>query len=388
MKYNILGKTGIKVSALGFGSMRLPMVEVDGKRIIDEEKAIPVIRRAYELGINYFDSAYNYGDGQSEVVLGKALRNIRQDVYVSTKSPVWLIKSPDDYRRYLNIQLERLQMNYIDFYYMHSLRRPIYTDIVLKHNLLAEAAAVRSSGLVKYLGFSYHDHPSLMKELIDTGCFDVVICQYNLLDRRNEEMIAYAKEKGLGVLLMGPVGGGRIASIPPWLAEKLGIKVASNAELALRFVFANPNVDCALSGMSNIAMLEENAAVASRVGEPLQPAEIEAINNMVAENSRYADLYCTGCNYCMPCPKGVNIPFIFRMMNSYKIYDLKDYARQGYAHIGSNISGKRADACVKCGACESKCPQHLPIIKQLQESHEVLRHPANVTGHLWNLYIS
>jgi hypothetical protein len=364
MEYRTFGNTGIRISRLGFGAMRLPMVEIDGRRVVDEEKAIAMLHRAFELGVNYVDTAWFYCDGQSEIVVGKALKGWRDKVYVSTKYPVGNEKG---YRELLEIQLQRLDTDHIDFYHFHGIG-----EWFLKHErrdeFIREALRAKEEGLIRHISFSFHDKPEVMMRLIDLGIFSSVLCQYNLLDRANEEALAYAKAKGLGTVVMGPVGGGRLAGLPRETAERLGIRVHSSAELALRFVFANRNVDCALSGMSTIEQVEENAAIASNMA-PLSPEEVAAINAAMDENKRLADLYCTGCNYCLPhCPQEVNISHIFQAMNYYRVYGLKEYAQQHYDAIGSQwVKGKKADACIECGECEQHCPQHIPIREQLKE---------------------
>jgi len=364
MEYRTFGNTGIRISRLGFGAMRLPMVEIDGRRVVDEEKAIAMLHRAFELGVNYVDTAWFYCDGQSEIVVGKALKGWRDKVYVSTKYPVGNEKG---YRELLEIQLQRLDTDHIDLYHFHGIG-----EWFLKHErrdeFIREALRAKEEGLIRHISFSFHDKPEVMMRLIDLGIFSSVLCQYNLLDRANEEALAYAKAKGLGTVVMGPVGGGRLAGLPRETAERLGIRVHSSAELALRFVFANRNVDCALSGMSTIEQVEENAAIASNMA-PLSPEEVAAINAAMDENKRLADLYCTGCNYCLPhCPQEVNISHIFQAMNYYRVYGLKEYAQQHYDAIGSQwVKGKKADACIECGECEQHCPQHIPIREQLKE---------------------
>jgi len=378
MRYRTFGKTGIKISALGFGCMRFPMIKIGERDVVDEDKVVEMIHRAYALGINYYDSAYFYCGGLSEAALGKALKGFRHKVVVSTKSPGHLLKKLGDFRRILEEQLQRLGTDFIDFYHFHGIGYDRFHEIDKLTNWKNEAFRAREEGLIKHISFSFHDRPENMIKLIDLGLFTSVLSQYNAIDRNNEASIAYAKAAGLGTVVMGPLGGGRVSGLPADVAARLGVQVKSSAELALRFVFANPHIDCAISGMENLAMLEENAAVASR-GDPLSPAEVNAVNDMMAENAKLAQLYCTGCGYCMPCPEQVNIPHTFKMMNIYKIYGIQEYARAGYADIGVNqwIPGKRADACTACGLCETKCPQKLPIRQQLKESHQALaRHSA------------
>ncbi len=373
MRYSEFGNTGIKISAIGFGCMRLPMVTANGKRAIEQDKVEMMLKRAYELGVNYFDTAYFYNDGQSEVAVGKALKDIRHKVYLSTKSPGHLVKKPGDYTRILEEQLSKLDTEYIDFYHFHGIGYENFLEIDKNSNWLDEAIRAKEQGLIRHISFSFHDDPEAMKKLIDRGCFESVLCQYSAIDRKNEESIAYAREKGIGVAIMGPLGGGRVSGLPREVAEKNGVKVKNGVELALRFVLANPNINCALSGMETLEMVEENCAIASN-SEPLTTGEVAAINELMSENQRLSELYCTGCNYCMPCPQQVNIPHIFRMRNYHRIYKIEQYAKKGYAEIGTNqwIQGMRADACTECGLCETKCPQKIKIREQLKESHSVL----------------
>jgi hypothetical protein len=367
MQYVPFGNTGINISRLGFGAMRLPMTQVEGKQVVDDELAIPMIHRAFELGVNYIDTAYFYCDGFSEYTVGKALKGWRDKVYLSTKYPF----NPG-FREALEQQLTKLDVDYIDFYHLHGIGEGFFTHE--RHDeVLAGAEQALKEGLIKHLSFSFHDKPEVMARLIDLGIFSSVLCQYNLLNRENEDALANAKTHGLGTVIMGPVGGGRIAGLPRDTARQLGIEVKSSAELALRFVFANPNVDCVISGMGAMAMVEENAAVASNLA-PLSPEELTGINAAMEENKRLADLYCTGCNYCTPhCPQEVNIPTIFAAMNNYRVYGIKEHAREQYNGIGVNawVKGKKAEACVECGICEEHCPQKIEIRKQLKECLEV-----------------
>lgn len=372
MRYKKFDNTGIDISVLGFGCMRFPMVRNGSKEYVDEEKSIEMVHRAYELGVNYFDTAYFYCEGQSENVLGKALKGIREKVYVSTKSPGHLVKKTGDYRRILEEQLKKLDMNVIDFYHFHGIGYDSFYETNDASGWLKEAQRAKEEGLIRHISFSFHDKPESMIKLVDTGIFESVLCQYNAIDKSNAAGIAHAKTKGLGVAVMGPLGGGRVSGMPKEMATKLGIEVKSSADLALRFVLSNPGIDCALSGMSSLQMVEENAATASNAA-PLSESEVNAINAMMAENEKLANLYCTGCAYCMPCPAEVNIPHIFKTMNYYRIYGTEEYARNEYKNIGSQwIPGKNASACTECGACEKKCPQKLEIREQLKESHSIL----------------
>lgn len=373
MQYRDFCNTGIKISLLGFGAMRLPMTNINGNDVVDEDKAIPLIHRAFELGVNYIDTAPGYCNKTSETAVGKALKGWRDKVYLSTKNPIE-DASGDNWRRRLETSLKNLDVDYIDFYHMWGINWQTYIESIDVPNGPMEAARkAKKEGLIKHISFSFHDVPENMIKIIDTGNFESVLCQYNLLDRANEEAMAYARSKGLGVVIMGPVGGGRLGEPSSQIQNLLPGKVKSTAEMALRFVMANPNVSCALSGMGSINMVEENVKVASLLGA-LNDEERQIIDQMLEENKRLADLYCTGCNYCMPCPTGVNIPLNFQIMNYHRVYGLTEYAKSQYARIGidDNMSGGKAEDCTECGTCVPLCPQNLDIIKQLRETAEVL----------------
>ena len=375
MQYTEFGKTGIQVSRLGFGCMRFPSREVDGKKVLDEEESIRMMHRAMELGVNYFDTAPGYCEKQSEIIVGKALKGRRDKVYLSTKYPSEEA-SGDDLERKLETSLKKLDTDYIDFYHMWGISLKTFVErLDTPDGPMARARKLRDAGVIRHISFSFHDAPENMIEIIrrGEGVFASVLCQYNLLDRANEDAIAYAHEQGLGVTIMGPVGGGRLGAPSKVIQDLLPGKVQSSAEMALRFVMNNRNVNIALSGMSSMDMVEENAAVASNM-EPLTPEEEARIAASLEENRRLADLYCTGCNYCMPCPKGINIPEIFKMMNYHRVYGLTKFARDNYARIGKDpwLNFQNAAACVQCGACEKKCPQHLHIREQLRAAHEAL----------------
>jgi hypothetical protein len=340
----------------------------------DHDQSVELLRRAMDLGVNFFDTAMGYVQGESEVMLGKAVAGRRDQVYLSTKNACreW---TNDSWRRRLESSLEKMGTDYLDFYcVVHGLTWHDHVNHFSKPNGGLEAALqAQEEGLLHHLCFSSHEHSENLIKLVDTGLFQGMIIQYNLLDRRTEDGIAHAGENDMGVVVMGPVAGGRLAHRSAQIEDMADVAVQSIPELALRFVLSNPHVTCALSGMNTMDMLEENVATASRE-EPLSSAEREQIEAAVAENERLAQLYCTGCNYCLPCPQNVALPEIFSLMNLHRLWGLTEHARSAYARFGpDNREGKLdASACVECGVCETKCPQDLEIIRQLRESHQAL----------------
>lgn len=364
MQYRAYGKSGIQVSALGFGAMRLPK---------DEDYAVECMVRSLELGVNYIDTAHGYNDGWSEQMVGRAAKKFgREKVFLATKNPMQ-DDTADGWWGRMEQSLERLDSGYIDFFkIVHALGWESWEKFSRPGGPIEAMEKARDQGLFRHCVFSTHDTPENVAKLIDTGFFEGMLVQYNLLDRKYEDVIARAHERGMGVEIMGPVGGGRLGAA----SEKLEglVKGASTPELALRFVLANPHVSIAFSGMNSVEMVEENCATASRE-EPLSAGELEAIEQALVENQKLAELYCTGCEYCMPCPQGVAISRIFAAMNMHRVWGLTEHAKGIYRRLGpDNRRGHMAaDACVECGQCEPKCPQKIPIIQQLKESHEALK---------------
>jgi len=377
MQYRDFGKTGIKVSVLGFGCMRLPKKMVNGREVFDHDESVRIIRKAIDNGINYIDTGYFYCDKESEAIVGKALRDgYREKVYLSTKLPIGReTDSEEKIMTFLNRSLDSLQTDHIDFYHLWGINWKDYQEFIDKPDgVLPVVLRAKEQGMIRHLSFSFHDEAANMMKIIDTGHFASVLCQYNLLDQANEESIAYANDKGLGVVIMGPVGGGRLGAPSPVIQNMLPGGTRSSAELALRFVISNPNVSCALSGMGSERMVDENIEVASRESA-LTQTERAAVLDVVEEKKRLSELYCTGCNYCMPCPSKVDIPGNFEIMNLHRVYGLTDAAKQRYAELGTGWAKDRlpASACVECGVCEKKCPQKIEIRKQLKETDRVLR---------------
>ena len=377
MQYRPFGNTSVNISALGFGCMRLPEIQhEDGTWEVDQEKATEMLRHAYDLGINYFDTAPYYCHHNSEIAVGVALKPIRDKVYVSTKCPLETVKEPGDLRKTLENSLKKLDMDYVDFYHFWGINQKAFDEKIVPMDLIGEARKLKEEGLIRHISFSFHDSPEALKHIIDNGeGLESVLLQYNLLDRANEEMIQYAHEKGLGVVVMGPVGGGRLAA-PTELVKKLGGENLNTYELALRFVLGNPGVCCALSGMQTYDMVDKNAAVGS-LETPMTEKEWRQVGETLENLKKFSELYCTGCAYCQPCPKGINIPRIFQAYTYLNVYGLKDLAKNtwnGYLTNEKN-PGVSPSECINCGYCEKKCPQHLKV-------RELLKKVENVLGNL------
>ncbi|MBQ4107380.1 MAG: aldo/keto reductase [Lentisphaeria bacterium] len=367
MQKAILGKTGLEVSRLGFGTMRLPISEDPAlaNRRDDLEEAAELVVRGIDRGINYIDTAFGYCGERSEIAVGMALRGRRDQVVLSTKLPMWRVECADDFPRFLEKQLEKLDTDHIDCYHFHALNASHFHDRVLKFKLIELAQKYIDQKVIRHLAFSFHDTVAVMKEIIDTQAFESVLCQYNLLDRSLEEGIGYAASKGLGVVIMGPVGGGRLAFSEGVFEQTAGL---STPELALRFVLNNPHVTLALSGMGNAQMVDDNVRVASG-DTALSEAEMAAIEEIQARCAELKNIYCTGCAYCQPCPVEVRIPDVMQSLIYRKVYGLTTAAGNYYAQIGDRFHpGKMASACVGCGQCETKCPQKLPIRERLKEA--------------------
>lgn len=355
--------------------MRLPLD--DEKNIIMQE-AIEILRFAYDSGINYFDTALAYQNGQNEVAVGEALSDIREKLFISTKVPLHSknVNTGDDLRCAIEGQLKRLKTDYIDFWNYHDLKFDDFKERLLpdKDGVLSAVRKAKEEGIIKHICFSCHAKENHIIEMIDTGFFEGVTLQYNMLDKSNSKVIEYACQNGLGVVAMGPVGGGLLAHTSRKLAAMKPDYVDSLPELAVRYVLANTDITCALSGMSSIDMLKENLA-AAETSRPLSDSELAYIEDNLTELKSLAKLYCTGCGYCMPCPHGVNIPKNFRLMNHYQVYDFEKAAVNGFKRLNTREEAKenlRATECTYCGECIDKCPQGINIPDQMNDVAETL----------------
>ena len=345
--------------------MRLPMVGEGESARVDREKAIPMIHRAFEAGVNYIDTAVGYCNQDSQRAVGEALKGWREKIVLSTKNPEY----EDEGKWWENLEnsLERLQVDYIDIYNHHGINWERWSTRV-EPSVSKWMRRALDQGLIKHICCSFHDSNENLEKLINTGYPEVITLQYNMLDRALADGIALAHERGIGIVVMGPVAGGRLGASSPVL-EQLVPGITRVPELALRFVLANPNVSLALSGMSTMQQVEENIATASRA-DSLSAADLAAIEEHLQRLKSMADLYCTGCGYCQPCPQEVNIPFIFKKYNEARVYGLWQPASQAYT--AWRVEGKNAEACIECGECEDKCPQHIAIRDQLKEAHQAL----------------
>ncbi len=369
MNYREFGKTGEKISALGFGCMRFPEYKDGENMAVDQDKVDEMIGYAYENGVNYFDTAPGYCSQHSEAALGKAVKDFRDRILISTKCPMDKGMGREGYRKRLESSLKQLGTDHIDFYHFWGINRGVFDDLILGEGLLEEAAKAKEEGLIRHISFSFHDHPSAIRHIVDTAeergiPMESMLCQYNLLDRSNEEMMTYVRGKGLGTVAMGPVGGGRLAAPSDLYAKLTGKESIATYELAFRFCLGNPDLCCALSGMQTVDMVKQNVKIASD-DSAFSAEEWEQLGRAMEEIKKFSELYCTGCRYCQPCTVGIDIPRIFEMYTYYNVYGLKDHAKnmwRDYVRCG----GKTFDDCLGCGACEEKCPQHLEIIKNLE----------------------
>lgn len=382
--YRDFGKTNEKVSVLGFGCMRLP-VTGDDPTNIDEENAINILHYAIDHGVNFIDTAYPYHGssldqgGESEPFLAKALKDgYREKVKIATKLPSWAIQTREDMDGYLNEQLERLETNCIDFYMVHGINKTYWENLKeLGFEEFLDQAI--TDGRIKHAGFSFHDRIELFKEVINHYDWSFCLIQYNYLDesyQAGKEGLKYAYQKGLGVAVMEPLRGGQLATnIPPEIQaafNRFDVK-KSPAEWALKWVWNHPEVSLVLSGMNTMDQVKENLKIAEEAQpNTLTDSELNAIDQVRSIFEKKLKVNCTGCGYCLPCPSGVDIPENFAKYNDYFLFGSPETKEEYQFHYQALImENEMASSCIKCGACEEHCPQHIPIIQELKKVKEL-----------------
>ena len=364
-----MGKTGEKVSALGFGCMRLPTRD---DQSIDVDEATRMLRFAIDNGVDYVDTAWGYHNGQSEPFVGSALQDgYRDKVNLASKLPSWLIKSREDMDYYLNEQLRRLRTDVIDFYLIHALNRRYWKNLK-EHDIFEFMDSALASGRIRHIGFSFHDTLDVFKEIIDSYGWEFCQIQYNFVDTEHQaglEGLKYAAGKGIGVAVMEPLRGGKLATnvrddiLSIWNSSGID---RTPAAWALRWVWNDPDVGVVLSGMSTMDQVRENIETA-REASPysMSSSELTIVDKVREEYKKRIKVSCTGCSYCMPCPSGVAIPTCFDFFNDAYMFDsIEDHKK---AYLRSVKKENRASLCVECGRCEELCPQNIPIIEQLKE---------------------
>lgn len=375
MQYRKFGKLDWKVSALGFGTMRLPSFDNRAASTnVDVEEAERIIRHAIDRGVNYIDTAYPYGD--SEPVLGRILKDgYREKVRLVTKSPHWNIEKESDFEDILNKQLERLQTDHLDIYLLHALNLKAWGNKYLKFNLLEKAERAIRDGKIGCLGFSCHENTEDFKALVDAyDKWAVCMIQYNYMDTKNQagaEGLMYAAERGLGVVVMEPLLGGRLATPPDSVREFIeGHEPRrSPVDWALQWLWNQPEISVVISGMSDMAQVEANLEYADRSGVgSLSDADLGFMDQLEKKYRERALIPCTKCSYCMPCPNGVNIPVVFGAYNDIDLHDNFNSAKNTYLYFIRNE--EKASACTGCGECEEHCPQKITISEWMPKIHD------------------
>ncbi len=382
MVKRVIKKTGEEIFSLGLGCMRFPTKNGS----IDEEVTKELIFKAIDNGVNYLDTAYAYHNGSNESFLGEVLSTLdengvpyRDKVNIATKLPSWLVKSHEDMDKYLNEQLSNLKVDCIDYYLVHNVDLSVIERLE-DLGLFDFLNKAKSAGKIKYIGFSYHGIHGGFEEVVDKFDWDMCLVQYNYLDTNIQagyDGIQYAHSKGLGVFIMEPLKGGLLAGALPGKVESLFVKRnphRSNADWALSWIFNHKEVTCVLSGIDDMEKLDENLAIAKRIPiNSLNEEEMETIKEAQEIIHSLVKIPCTTCGYCMPCPRGVNIPECFKIYNEKFLFNKKGFgpvsnALMKYYMLVGGVTNKAANAglCNNCGACTKMCPQFMNVPKNLK----------------------
>jgi len=381
--YRNLGKTGEKVSILGFGCMRLPILDGNPEKI-NEPLARQMVHHAIDEGINYIDTAYPYhgtsayGGGMSEIFLGNALNDgYREDVKISTKLPSWMVQKKEDLNYFLDEQLKRLQTDRIDFYLLHGLHQDFWQTLTLVDVFDFLDSAI-DEGKIGYAGFSFHDELEFFKVVVDSYDWSFAQVQLNYMDKdfqAGQAGVDYAAAKGLGTVIMEPLRGGCLTNNVPSEVQKIWDSSEvkrSPAEWALRYLWNQEQVNVVLSGMSTMEQLNENLEIASNgLKNSLTESEMDLYNQVKDIYTERIHVGCTGCNYCMPCEMGVDIPLNLNLLNDVYMYKNMEKPTGNYKFLTAKKMS--ADYCNECGECEKKCSQNIPIVKFMQETKNTFK---------------
>jgi len=388
MKYRKLGSTGFKVSALGLGCMRLPTKKIMPLQV-DNTKSIRLIKSAVDKGINYIDTAWVYHFGASEKVVGIALKNgYREKVHLVTKSPLFIVNKTEDFDKFLNKQLRRLQTDYLDTYLFHAMNKS-GLEKIKKYHLIEKMLQAKKNGKIKYVGFSFHDTLPVFKEIVDYYDWDIVQIQYNYMDtaiQATTEGLKYAAGKGMAVVIMEPLKGGKLAN-PPAEALKIIKKSRikrSPVDWAFQYLWNLPEVSVVLSGMGSVKMLNENCDSADKSGiGSLNEEDLAVIETLTQIYRKNILVPCTSCKYCLPCPSGVNIPQNFAIINNLALENSKlrrwlykrDYKKMANhsKKLNKDKSNGNASLCINCGICLEKCPQNINIPVELKKINAIFK---------------
>ena len=360
MQYRPLGKTGLQVSALAMGCMRLPEN--------DPELAAQVVDQAIAAGVNYFETTRGYINGKCQHLTGPGLKGRSRGLIVSGKAGINGDTTEESYRKEIDLQMEILGVDYLEFWQVGWFSLDLLEVLTKKGGALDALHKARGEGLIGHIGFTGHDKPEEFTKCVESGIFDSLTIPYNLLDRQYTPMIKRAGELGVGVVAMCPVAGGMLASPAPQLQELIPGGAQTTAAAALQFVLLNPDVSCACSGMNTLEMLRENVETANNFSGASEEDHAK-MDRILDEFANLGSKFCTYCGYCKECPQGVNIRRNFRLFNHAMVYGLVDWARGEYAGMDP---AKRADKCIRCGECEPKCPNTLPIMDQIEQVVKLL----------------